>query len=234
MYQGGGGGSGFGPSGTTFETGVRSGNGLATVTYLQPFTLTVATAGNGSGSVTSTPSGIDCHSGSSAGCTKSVIEGNEITLQASADTGSTFTGWSGAGCSGTGTCVVKLDEAASVDAAFADDPPAITSLGVTPSSFSPDPTPIKPKQLGATLEVGLSEKASVRFRVRRSPARQSGKPGSTARVFTRDLEGGDSSLPFSGTFRRTLKPGRYQVIARATDSTGQTSEKARAKFSVRG
>lgn len=316
MYQAGGGGSGFGPSGTTFETGVGSGNGLATVTYLQPFTLTVATAGNGSGSVTSTPSGIDCHSGSSAGCTKSVIEGNEITLQASADTGSdftgwsgggcsgtgscavtldaaksvtadftlqkrsltltrsgggtgsvtstpagidcgttcaadfdygtevtlragadtgsTFTGWSGASCSGTGSCVVKLDEAASVDAAFADDPPAITSLGVTPSSFSPDPTPIKPKQLGATLEVGLSEKASVRFRVRRSPARKSGKPGSTARVFTRDLERGDSSLPFSGTFRRTLKPGRYQVIARATDSTGQRSEKARAKFSVRG
>lgn len=30
---GGGGGSGFGPSGTTFETGVRSGDGVATVTY---------------------------------------------------------------------------------------------------------------------------------------------------------------------------------------------------------
>jgi Glycine rich protein len=30
---GGGGGSGYGPPGTTFETGVRSGNGLATITY---------------------------------------------------------------------------------------------------------------------------------------------------------------------------------------------------------
>ncbi len=29
------GGSGFGPSGTTFETGVRSGNGLVTVTYTE-------------------------------------------------------------------------------------------------------------------------------------------------------------------------------------------------------
>ena len=314
--QGAGGGSGYGPSGTTFETGVRSGNGAVTVTYLQPLTLTAATSGNGSGSVTSTPSGIDCHSGSSSDCTKSAIEGSDITLQASADAGSTFTGWSGGGCSGTGSCVVtldaaktvtadftlqkrglsvtrsgsgtgtvtsspagidcgttcaadfdygtevtlqpsadagstftgwsgggcsgtgsctvKLDAAASVDAAFTDDPPVITSLRVTPSSFSPDPTPVKPKQLGATLEVGLSEKAQVRFRVRRNPARKSGNPGSTARVFTRELEQGESSIPFSGTFRKTLKPGRYQVIARATDSAGQRSKRARTKFRVKG
>ena len=232
--QGAGGGSGYGPSGTTFETGVRSGNGAVTVTYLQPLTLTAATSGNGSGSVTSTPSGIDCHSGSSSDCTKSAIEGSDITLQASADAGSTFTGWSGGGCSGTGSCTVKLDAAASVDAAFTDDPPVITSLRVTPSSFSPDPTPVKPKQLGATLEVGLSEKAQVRFRVRRNPARKSGNPGSTARVFTRELEQGESSIPFSGTFRKTLKPGRYQVIARATDSAGQRSKRARTKFRVKG
>jgi len=30
---GGGGGSGFGPAGTTFETGVRSGDGEVTITY---------------------------------------------------------------------------------------------------------------------------------------------------------------------------------------------------------
>jgi hypothetical protein len=36
---GGGGGSGYGPAGTTFETGVRSGDGLVTVTYTEPVTI---------------------------------------------------------------------------------------------------------------------------------------------------------------------------------------------------
>ncbi len=134
---------------------------------------------------------------------------------------------------------MTLDDHKSVSAQFTadqkpDDPPVITSLEVTPNSFSPDPTPIKPKKLGATLKIGLSEDASVRFRVRRSPARKSGNPGSTARVFTRDLEQGESAIPFSGTFRKSLAPGRYQVIARATDSAGQRSAKARATFVVTG
>lgn len=196
--------------------------------------LDVSASGSGTGYVDSSPAGIDCGTGSHTTCSKSFGYGSSVTLTAHPGTGSDFTGWSGGGCSGGGSCVVKLNDAASVDAAFADDPPVITSLRITPSSFAPDPTPVKPKQRGATLEVGLSEQASVRFRVRRSPARKSGNPGSTARVFTRDLELGESPVPFSGTFRRTLKPGRYQVIARATDSAGQRSEKARAKFSVKG
>jgi len=33
-------------------------------------------------------------------------------------TGSTFTGWSGGGCSGTGTCTVMIDAAKTVTATF--------------------------------------------------------------------------------------------------------------------
>jgi hypothetical protein len=39
LRAGGGGGSGYGPTGTTFGTGVRSGNGLVTVTYTEPMTI---------------------------------------------------------------------------------------------------------------------------------------------------------------------------------------------------
>jgi hypothetical protein len=38
---GGGGGSGFGPSGVVFQSGVRSGNGLVTITYTEPVAYTV-------------------------------------------------------------------------------------------------------------------------------------------------------------------------------------------------
>ena len=41
-----------------------------------------------------------------------------VTLTAAAATGSTFTGWSGAGCSGTGACTVTMDAAKNVTANF--------------------------------------------------------------------------------------------------------------------
>jgi uncharacterized repeat protein (TIGR02543 family) len=43
-----------------------------------------------------------------------------VTLTASADTGSTFTGWGGA-CSGTANCVVTMDAAKTVTATFTLD-----------------------------------------------------------------------------------------------------------------
>ncbi len=64
------------------------------------FKLTVSKTGAGSGTVTSSPAGISC----GATCSFEFEEGTEVTLSASAESGSTFSGWSGGGCSGTGTC----------------------------------------------------------------------------------------------------------------------------------
>jgi hypothetical protein len=75
--------------------------------------LTVEKGGSGSGTVTSTPAAIDC----GATCAASFDDGAVVTLHATATTGSTFTGWSGA-CSGTGDCVVTIDTAKSVTATF--------------------------------------------------------------------------------------------------------------------
>ena len=47
-----------------------------------------------------------------------------MTLTASPAAGSTFTGWSGGGCSGTGTCTVTLTAATSVTATFQMQAPA--------------------------------------------------------------------------------------------------------------
>ena len=77
-------------------------------------TLTVSKAGNGTGSVTSSPAGIDCGSD----CSESYADGTSVTLTATPAAGSTFSGWSGA-CTGIGTCTVAMDADKNVTATFA-------------------------------------------------------------------------------------------------------------------
>ena len=80
--------------------------------------LTVNKSGTGTGGVTSSPAGIDC----GATCSHQFAENTMVTLTATADAGSTFGGWSGEGCSGTGTCSVTMSQARSVTATFTLNP----------------------------------------------------------------------------------------------------------------
>jgi hypothetical protein len=76
--------------------------------------LTAAKAGNGSGTVTSSPTGLNC----GATCLFQFAQGTSVTLNAGADPGSVFTGWSGGSCSGTGACTVTLNSDTTVTATF--------------------------------------------------------------------------------------------------------------------
>lgn len=88
-----------------------------------PQTLSVSFAGSGSGAVTGV--GIDCSStGNPNDCTEDYPPGTQVTLSAAADSGtSEFGGWSGGGCSGTGSCMVTMDASQSVIATFNLLPP---------------------------------------------------------------------------------------------------------------
>ena len=77
------------------------------------YTLGVSKNGSGTGTVTSSPSGINC----GATCNAQYTNGTAVTLSASPDNGAVFTGWSGA-CTGTGSCTVTMDSAKSVTATF--------------------------------------------------------------------------------------------------------------------
>lgn len=68
----------------------------------------------GAGTVTSSPVGINCGDT----CAASVAAGSVLTLTATPSAGSTFSGWSGGGCTGTGTCVVTVNLATTVVATF--------------------------------------------------------------------------------------------------------------------
>jgi hypothetical protein len=67
----------------------------------------------GSGTVISSPDGIDC----GLICSDSFATNTVVTLTAFASNGSTFDGWGGA-CSGTGTCSVTMSAAQYVTATF--------------------------------------------------------------------------------------------------------------------
>ncbi|HEY3830459.1 MAG TPA: S8 family serine peptidase [Solirubrobacteraceae bacterium] len=75
--------------------------------------LCVTRSGSGSGSVSSSPAGLQCGSN----CTEKVTPGAKQTLTAMPVAGSTFAGWTGA-CTGTATCVIAPSLGASVTARF--------------------------------------------------------------------------------------------------------------------
>ena len=80
------------------------------------YTLLVKKNGNGKGSVVAgaaTSPTISCGDD----CTETYEPGVTVELFAAGD-GSAFMGWSGGGCSGTGSCVTKMDSAQTVTATF--------------------------------------------------------------------------------------------------------------------
>lgn len=100
-------------------------------------TLTINKTGTGTGTVTSIPAGINC----GADCSEDYAVSTEVTLTATADAPSTFTGWSGAGCTGTGNCVVTMDAAKAVTASFTQNVHSISLVsGWNLVSFNLHPT----------------------------------------------------------------------------------------------
>ncbi len=110
--------SGSGCSGTSTCTvtmlGARAVNAEFAVVPPGQFNLAVSKSGTGAGTVTSSPAGINCGSD----CSETLQDGTSVTLTASPAAGSSFTGWSGSGCSGTSTCTVVMSAARAVTAQF--------------------------------------------------------------------------------------------------------------------
>ncbi len=112
--------SGGGCSGTGNCTVTLNSNITVTATFnpksgsAQNFSLSVTKNGTGSGTVSSNPAGITCGST----CSASLPSSTSATLTATTGDTSVFSGWTGGGCSGTGTCTVTLNSNVVVTATF--------------------------------------------------------------------------------------------------------------------
>jgi dienelactone hydrolase len=90
---------------------------------IAPTTYALTVAPTGSGTVTSSPAGINC----GATCSANFNSGISVTLTATPASGNTFSSWSGA-CTGTGSCVVTMNDAQSVTATFTLHPTRLINL----------------------------------------------------------------------------------------------------------
>jgi Divergent InlB B-repeat domain len=88
------------------------------------FSFGVTKSGNGTGTVTC--NGVECAS--------KYQTGTKVTLTAAPDSGSTFGGWVGGGCTGTGTCTVTVEANTAITAKFALNPPSNNNGGGTPNN----------------------------------------------------------------------------------------------------
>jgi hypothetical protein len=99
---------------TTNNKTVQTTTAALTVNVLNPpiyYTLSVSVSGNGT--VTSSPSGINCGSM----CTMNYSGGTSVMLTATPTGGATFNGWGGA-CTGNGSCLLTMNSLENVTAMF--------------------------------------------------------------------------------------------------------------------
>ena len=190
--------------------------------------LTVSKAGTGSGTVTSTPGGVSC----GTTCAFTFPFGTMVTLSASPSAGSSFAGWSGAGCSGTSTCAVTMNTAQAVTASFTALP---TPTPVHASTPAPKPsvsiTNVAKRIKGRKAKVTLAcANASCAGKISLAWVRKSGKHGGTVTsLFSRlsyTLAAGKSQTFTLTLTKEALKlleqaPGRQlKLRVRATDERG--------------
>jgi hypothetical protein len=110
---------------TTITASLSNLTGNATLTYgscglMTLPTLTIYGPGEGAGTITSTPPGLDCNTSTGTGCSSTAFPLNsQVTLTATPASGSVFAGWS-ANCqpANSTTCNVMMDNYTAVAAIF--------------------------------------------------------------------------------------------------------------------
>jgi uncharacterized repeat protein (TIGR03803 family) len=127
------------------------------------FPLTVAPAGNGSGTVTGKPPVIDCPST----CSAFLFPATAVTLAANAAAGSSFSGWSGP-CSGTGACNLTTTNSAQVVFATFILDFALSASALAPGTVSPGSP--STSTVNVTAQSGFNSAVSLTCSVQPTPA----------------------------------------------------------------
>ncbi len=168
------------------------------------YSLTLTRSGAGSGSVSSSPAGIDC----GLVCSYPFSLSSSVTLTATPTTGSSFTGWSGSGCSGTSTCTVTMLGARAVDAQF-------TKLPLPSNLFTIKSVKVGVKALTSTVVL---------------PG-----PGTITQIVTRSVKKKSKSVKIGvcKTSKKTTKAGTVKLTCKLSSATRKALRKRSLRVSVK-
>jgi hypothetical protein len=186
---------------------MTSNNIVSISTSLVTFPLTVTTAGNGTGTVTSNPAGITCP----GTCAASVVGGTTVSLSANPASGSVFSGFSGA-CTGN-SCTIAVNSAASVTATFA---PAAVQAAVVGNKIRK--TGPRNAQRVINVTIDADEEISIVMRIQRS-----GVTLQTRRIRSFGPETGVVLFPI----RNGIAAGKAQLLVTMTNEDGAQKSQRR-------
>jgi uncharacterized repeat protein (TIGR01451 family) len=169
--------------------------------------LEVAKTGNGSGTVTSVPAGIDC----GADCQESYAAPTTVRLTATPAPGSSFLGWSGA-CTGLGDCNLVVDGPTSATAHFTTHRLTVAKTGNGSGTVTSVPAGI---DCGADCQENYAAPTTVRLTA--TPA-----PGSSFLGWSGDCAGlGDCDLVVDGPTQATALFTTHRLtVARTGNGSG--------------
>jgi hypothetical protein len=203
--------TGSGPCTVTMDQ-----NHSVTATFTRQWTLSVLKTGDGTGTVTSSPGGIDC----GATCSAAFDDGTVVTLTATPDSGSEFTGWTG-GCAGTGPCTVTMSGDVTVGATF-EGPRTltVTKSGTGTGTVTSNPAGI---DCGATCSATFGHGSVVTLTA--TPA-----PGNTFLGWSGDCAGTttctvrmDADHSVNATFSGPPTEQQTLLVSKAGTGTGTVS-----------
>jgi hypothetical protein len=149
--------------------------------------LVLTKAGDGQGTVASAPAGIEC----GTTCSAAFDNGTSVTLSAAPTAGSSFAGWSGAGCGGTSTCTVAMSAGQDVTATFVAPP--VSPAPAVPVAATLASRCIVPRLTGKKLKAG--RKAIAKADCKLGRVTKKGTDGRTDKVVRQE--------PKAGTTRAT-------------------------------
>ena len=204
-------------AGVTYQIEVAShtgGGGQLKLNTLDSYALTVVR--NGSGTVTSSPEGINC----GTDCSHNYTYDTGVTLTAVAAPGAAFTGWSGI-CSGTSTCVVTMNQIRSVTANFTTLQYALTVNKTGSGTGTVTSTNVTGITCGADCTENYNYNTSVTLSA-------SSDAGSTFTAWSGACTGSGSCVVNMTTARAVTAnfvrlPGPFTMDAPANLATGQFS-----------
>ena len=196
-------------SGTGTCSVTLSASEVVTANFKLLFPLTVTLAGNGTGTVTSSPAGISCP----GTCAANFTSGTVVTMNETPAANSAFAGWSGA-CTGAGACAVTMSSSKSLAATFSSGPVATLS----PASLSFGTVSIGTASTGKTVTLKNTGSASLTITA-------IAITGTNAADFAQTHTCGSSlaagaSCTISVTFKPTASGSRSAALSVTDNATG--------------